>query len=529
MYRKIFLIIIFLNFSFFVYPTTENLKKETGEEDVIYPIAERLSTQGYAQPCNGIYLTLEEVSWLAISNNFDIQLAQFDAQFKETDIDKVSSIYDTLIEAEAKFRDNQSKSSSSFAGTRSETRDYNLGASQKFPTGTTLGLDFDNQRSWSNSGFVTVNPAYNSSAKLTIKQELGKNFFGIKDRSNIKITKIDIQNAQYTSLDKIEQMLSTTQKTYWKIALCLNVVKIRDNMLIKANELFQINKEKILKGIIEKPQLVASEANLRQKEIDLILAQNELEFHINELKLLLNLEDEDKAILPKENFDRSSFLVVNPEHRQEIDLVAQPIELSQALKIAFQRRRDYLRAKNEIDAKKIKLVMQENNLWPEINLEASISRNGLARHFSQAIEDISSEDNPEYFLSLKITFPLQNREARSEFNKAKLEKAKALLNFKKIERKILVEIKDNVRNCNILGQRAKKQKHVVKLQEEKLAAELKAYQYGRSDTDTVIRYQDDLLFSKLLYTQALLDYKEALIELAVKKNILLDRFWKDTL
>jgi outer membrane protein TolC len=173
--------------------------------------------------------------------------------------------------------------------------------------------------------------------------------------------------------------------------------------------------------------------------------------------------------------------------------------------------------------------MQKNNLWPEINLEASVSRNGLNNHFSQAIQDISSEDNREYFLGLKIKFPLQNRQAKSEFNKAKIEQAKALLDLKRIERWILIEMKDGVRNCRILEQRASKQENVVRLQEEKLAAELKAYQYGRSDTDTVIRYQDDLLSSRLLYTQALFDYKQSLVELSLKENILLDHFWKDEL
>ena len=132
-------------------------------------------------------------------------------------------------------------------------------------------------------------------------------------------------------------------------------------------------------------------------------------------------------------------------------------------------------------------------------------------------------------MGLEIKFPLQNREAKAEFNKAKIEKAKALINLKKIERQILIEIKDYVRNCNILEERVNKQENVVNLQEEKLMAELKAYQYGRSDTDTLIHYQDDLLLSQLLYLGALLDYKEALIELSLKENVLLDRFWKDTL
>jgi outer membrane protein TolC len=513
MFRKIFFIIIFLNFCLLICPAKEDLAEDTGAEDTIYPTSEYGLFKEKRFISNGIYLSLDEVCSFALSNNFDIQLAQFDAQFKEADLDKARSVYDVFIEAEANFNDDRRKSSSVFSGTKTETRNYKLGISQKLPTGTTLGVDFDNQRLWTNSGYTSVNPAHDSSVKLSLKQELGRNFFGIKDRSNIKITKIDIQNARYTSLDKIEQMLSTVQNVYWRIAHYLNIVKIRQDMLIQASELFKINQEKIHKGIIERPQLIASEANLRQKEIDLILAQNEFAFHINELKFLLNLDDEDKIILPKDD------LVLSEQLKG----------LDESLEVAFQHRRDYLKAKNEVDSKEIKLVMERNNLWPEINLESSAARNGLREHFSQAMKDVSSEDNPEYFFGLSIEFPLQNREARSGFNKAKIEKAKALIGLKKIERKILVDIKDSVRNCNILQQRAQKQENVVKLQEEKLIEELKRYKYGRSDTDTVIRYQDDLLSSKLLYTQALLDYKQALIELSLKENSLLDKYWKDTL
>lgn len=222
MYKKIFFILIFLNFTLPVFSTEE-----------LYKIS------------NALYLTLDEVCELALNNNFDIQLAKFDVQLKETDLDKVTSIYDTVIEAEAKFKDDQKKNASSFAGTEFNTRNYNFGVSKKLPIGTTLELNFDNERSWTNSGYTTINPAHESLAKLTLKQELGRNFFGIKDRSNVKITKIDIQNAYYTSLDKIEQILSDVQKTYWRIVQYLDIVKIKKDMLLKAQELFQINKEKI--------------------------------------------------------------------------------------------------------------------------------------------------------------------------------------------------------------------------------------------------------------------------------------------
>ncbi len=509
MYRKISSLLIFITLCFPVYYVMG------AQQDNFYiPPLDDVGLRDAESDSKVVYSTLKEISDLALRNNFDIQLAQFDAMLRETDLDKAVSLYDIIVKSEARFTDNQRREVSTFSGTRSRVNNYSLSVSQRLPTGTNIEMNFDNTRSWTDYPlYTTVNPAYESSVRLALKQELSKNFFGLNDRSRIKITRIEIQNARYTSLDKIEQMLAEVQRLYWVIARDLDIVCVRREMYARASELFQLNKDKIKKGIIEKPQLVSSEANLKQKEIDLLLAQNELKSHINELKFLLNLEDKKVIILPGES----------------LECVSQEQILTEALKVAFSHRRDYLRAKNDVRSQDLRLIMKRNSLWPEINLEASISRNGLNNHLSEAINDISSEDNPEYFLGFKITFPLQNREARSEFNKAKIEKTKALINLKKTEYRILTQIKNRVRDCNILRKRVDKQRNVVRLQEEKLTAELKAYRYGRSDTDTIIRYQNDLLLSRIMYSQALLEYREALIELLLSENCLLDKFWKDTL
>jgi len=501
--NRVSIFIIFAILLFMFLSISEGINEEKTQEDI-----------GLGKLYNkAIYMMLDDVCEIALSNNFDIQLAQFDAQLKAADLDDARSIYDTIVEVEAKYKDDELKSASTLSGTKAKMHNYDFGISRKLPTGTTLELDFENERSWTDSTTATVNPAHESLLKLTLKQELGKNFFGIEDRSNIKITKIDIENAEYTSLDKIEESLSQVQKTYWEIVKHLNIVKIRKDMVLYAQELFQINEEKIQKGIIESPQLLSSQANLRQKEIDLILAENDLYYYINKLKLLLNIQDKNKIILPK----------------QEFDINVSKLDLDKTLRTAFYYRRDYSKARNEVESKRINLVMKKTSLFPEIDLEASVARNGLDDHFSQAINDITSEDNPEYFLGLKIRFPLENRQAKSEFNKAKIEDAKALLNLKKVEYQILIDIKDSVRNSNILGESLKRWLDVVKLQEDKLSAELKHYQYGRSDTDTIIKYQDDLLNSKILYTKAMLDYKESLIDVVSKQNLLLDNYWEKVL
>jgi len=58
------------------------------------------------------HLSLDEVTKLALNNNFDIQLAKYDAWIARTDNDVARSIYDTMFEALVEYRDDESKQTS---------------------------------------------------------------------------------------------------------------------------------------------------------------------------------------------------------------------------------------------------------------------------------------------------------------------------------------------------------------------------------------------------------------------------------
>ena len=173
--------------------------------------------------------------------------------------------------------------------------------------------------------------------------------------------------------------------------------------------------------------------------------------------------------------------------------------------------------------------MSKNNLWPEINLKASLARNGIGDHFDQAVEQISKEDNPELITSIVISIPLENTKARAELDQSQIEKAKALLLLKLLERKIFIRTVDSVRTCQILLERAKNRQAIAELQERKLAEEQKRFNFGRSDTDTIIRFQEDLLQAKWKAAQAIYDYLISAIDLRKKEGVLLNTYWEGSI
>ncbi len=459
--------------------------------------------------CADYTLSLEKTTQLALQNNFDIQLAKYDAWIARTDKKVAESIYDTIFEAEVQYRDNQKKRTSTIIGTQALDNDYNIGLSKKLPTGTTLEVDLMNSRNFTDSVFTTSPLTHDSTLGMTITQELGKNFFGLRDRWGIKIALVDIENSEYTSLEKIEEEISDVQKAYWDLVLQIERVKIEQDMVDQAKRLYDLHQEKLKDGLVEMPDVLASQANYEKSKNDLIFAENQVHAKENVLRLLLNISDDHIRILPTDTF-------ALPELQRP---------LAPTLKKAFENRRDYKRAVNDVKSKDIQLTVKKNNLWPEINLTASLERNGLGDHFKPAVENITREDNPNLFAGLTINIPLENRAARGAKKAAELEKAKTLVALKLLERKITLEVVDQVRDSNVFAELADNSEHIANLQAQKLEEEGKRFRQGRSDTDTLIRFQKDVVQARAEAAAAKHRYHAAMVDLETRSGVLLGKYF----
>jgi len=463
----------------------------------------------FAQEEHRIYkLSLVEVTNIAVENNLDIQMVKYDAFISETSLGTAKSIFDVILDAEINYQNDQGKKTSFASGTKTIDNDYNVGISKKFASGTNIKVNMNNNRNWTNSSSAISVLNHNSSLGLSLTQELGKNFFGIKDRSNIDITKLDIENSGYTSLEKIETIISVVKKAYWDLVLQLKKVEIQKNMVGQAKRLYDLYQKKLEDGLAELPEAIASEANYKDRINNLIMEENSVKTKENFLKLLLNIKDDNTTIKPIDDY--------------HLDVADQ--DFTESLKVAFDNRRDYLKAMNTITIKNITLIIEKNSNLPTVNLTASLVKNGLGDHFKQSVANITAEDNLDYSVGLAFSLPLGNRDAKAKLKKAEYEKAKALITLKLVERIITIEISDQVRDCNIYKKFALNSINIAKLQAQKLEEEEKRFNLGRSDTDTLIRYQEDVIQAKQLSVLAQYQFYSALVDLELEKGTLLANY-----
>lgn len=458
-------------------------------------------------------LSLDDATRLALRNNFDIQLAQYDYAIADTYSLEARSIYDTFLSAQAQYQRDRSQKALHLDSSHRTLHRHELGLQKRFPSGTTIRVDQHHQRLRADSSAVAINPSHDSALGLTVAQDLGKNFFGIQNRGSIAIADLDSQNFRYFSLDKIEQSLVNVQIAYWDVVLRKEILRTAKDVLSQARELFEVNQEKIKNRLIEQPEFLASQANYRQKKMDVSIADNDFETAKNILKLYLNAPEDILDLSPS----------------QEMILFDIKENLEESLARAFSYRRDYQAAVNTAKRQGVYLSMKKNNLWPEINLRASFLRNGLGEHFRESVENITREDHSDFSAGIRISFPLENRSARAQLTRAEYEKAQALLNIKFIERRIMISIVDQVRTCNILYAQAKNQKEIADIEKKKYQELKKIFTHGRSDMDTLIRYQQEAALAQQQAALAAYHYKVSLIQLRALEGALLTQYWPDSL
>ena len=457
---------------------------------------------------------LGQISRLCLENSFDVQIAQYEVDINRTDLKASRSIYDTNLNLDAGYLNNQHKSVYSLSGTKSTANNYSFGLSKKIFSGTNIAVDFIGQRNSTDSTSVSITPAYEAEAKISLRQPVGKNYFGLIDRGRIKITKLQIENSDYTALNKIEQALAKAQIAYWNLVLKYEEHLIETNMLKKAESLYALFKKKKELGLIEDAELFAAHANVAKRQSNLLGTEHNLVAANNSLLMCLHLENLEISLSPEEKLDVMRF---------------EPVGTVIALEIAFANRRDYQQARKEVEIKKINLKLKENSLWPEIDLQTSFSHNGVNASQSKAWQDITAQDNPEFYAGINLHFPLENTLARSNRDRARLEKGKAIISLQKVELLIQIGIDTCVDSVNNILQKIKLEREIVGLQKSKLAFEEKRFNAGRSTTDTLIRYQEDLLNAKLSLVRNLFFYKQAEIDLKLAQNSLLAEYSGDEL
>ncbi|MCH8157099.1 MAG: TolC family protein [Nitrospinae bacterium] len=212
-------------------------------------------------------------------------------------------------------------------------------------------------------------------------------------------------------------------------------------------------------------------------------------------------------------------------------IIREEIDLNEAIKTALSQRPDYMGKKKGLENQNIKVRYRENQIYPSVDLVGSLGLNGLSGEavnvtsgtvtgkskfggdYGQALSDTFSTKFFNWGVGMQLSYPLGNRSARSQLTASRLEVAQLLLDIKNLEKEIIVEVREAVRQIKTDSKRVDATRVARRLAEEKLKAEEKKFEVGLSTSFNVLEFQEDLAEEQSKEIKAVIDYNKSKIRL----------------
>ncbi|MBL7072805.1 MAG: TolC family protein [Candidatus Omnitrophica bacterium] len=452
-------------------------------------------------------ISINDCVVFSIYHSFDVELAKLDLYVKETDLMYKEAVFDAFILGGASYAEDKRQQLSVFAADDKQTNEYYVEVEKTLPTGTELSAKWSDTRSWSNTVYTSKNPSHSAELLFEAVQPIGKNIFGYVDRGKVSLTRLAIESADFEMKDTIETFIAKVEKLYWELVFEKKSLEIYEDMLNRAKTLYESDKKNFNIGMIEKVDLLNSEANVEKRKAEFIASENAYRRAEENLKLAINLEEETR-IFPEESLDF--------EYMDKT--------LPYCLEEAFEYRQDYKEKKKDVEVMGLDLLIKANEKWPEVDLNASLAMNGVEVKFDKAFGKTTVADNTYYYAGIEVNIPVENREARAEYKRVNFEKEKAIVELKEKERTIITEVGNAYRDVRTFQTSLQYFGRAVELQTEKLSEEEKRFEYGRSSTKRIIDYQRDLLMAELENALFLLKHRKANVELDKSTGIIYEKY-----
>lgn len=439
----------------------------------------------------------------ALENNSEIKIVRIEPKIKNDDVVIAKSAFEPVFGIDWLIHDNTEISAVPFLTgdltDKTKTITLNAGIAGRLYPGTSYNLEFLNTRYESNSQYQVLNPEYKAEPKISITQPLLRNFGTAVNCAEITIAKNNKMAADEVFKNTVMDIISSTKISYYRYIHAIKSYSIARNSLKRAYELLKINKVRYKKGLISSVDLLETETAVAEKIKYLIAAESNLKTREDDLKLITNLVD-DPAV-----WNAKLELTNMPEFK------AQRLDLIESLLTAFRYRPDYQAKKIELENHNVAIIVTKNALLPTLDLEGSFGLNGLGDTYGNALNTIDSRYK-DWSIGAGFSIPWGSGD-RARYDKSKLEKAQALINLKRLEQKIILDVRDKVREVDIQYRQVRATKVSNKKENENYKAQMERYRAGQVSTHDILDYQNKLSLSELDYTTALIDYNIAIINL----------------
>ncbi|MCG3147421.1 MAG: hypothetical protein PCFJNLEI_00861 [Verrucomicrobiae bacterium] len=438
----------------------------------------------------------------ALQNNLDIQVNRLQPQIGRWGVVSQQGVYDPVLSGSLSYQEDtdpllpQPTDKFLRAG-------IDLGG--RLPTGATYDIGVSETRT---DLELASTRNYTGGWLLTVTQPLLKNAWFASNSAAIRIARKNHQIAQDDFVRQVMDTVSAVQNAYYELMFARENYKAKLEDLNSAKALLAENRKRVEVGVLSPLDVTQAEAGAAEREEAVVVADRAIRDAENVLKRLITQDVSEFAGHELVPADSLAFEMVE-------------LDVTRSTRTALAQRPEYALAKAACDKQNITVQFQRNQLWPQVDLFGTYGNNARSAlttnataSFNNYVSNLADSDAPVWSVGIAVSYPLGSRTDRANYRIARLQSTQAVLDLKRVEQNIVVEVDNAVGKVATNLKRIEATRAAARLAEESLKAEQQKLRAGTSTSFLVLQAQAQLATARSAEIRARTDYDKSLVALA---------------
>lgn len=394
--------------------------------------------------------------------------------------------------------------------------------SQAFPTGTSVTVEFNNNRQYANSPFFNLNPVFNSTFRFAFQQQL---LAGFGLGPNLRFLRIAKNNKKISDIAFKDQVIATVtqiENIYWDLVSAYEQARVNEQSLSFAQQSLDNAQKQLKLESIPAMDVMRAEAEVSKRDQDLTQARTNLQLQELLIKNALTKSLDDPVL---------EAIPVVPTDRLQSGEVTSTGAVQDLIGQALHGRSELAESDIDLANRQISARAAKNALLPSLSLVGFYGGAGLAgplnpiynlpepnsstvpTDFSGAFTNAFNNSSPDYYIGLNLNIPIRNRVAKADQFRSELENRQAELRREQLKKQIRIEVRNAQYALEQTGARVGAARKARDLAQRTFEIMQKERDLGAGSTFQTMTAQRDVAVAELDLVTAMTVYEKAKVEL----------------
>jgi outer membrane protein TolC len=448
-------------------------------------------------------LTLEECIARAMQKNFDLQIQTLSTDIAKEALNAANADFDPNVTATTRRNLNQSAATTSrldgtaLSGPRSDNTTFSAGVSQKVTTGGTVTVSGNTTRVATNSANSTLNPAFGSSASVSLSQPLLKGAGSEVARANIERNKLGVGIALLNYKSRVLSVIRDTEAAYFNLAYARENLVVKKRSLELAAALFEENKVRKSTGVATDLDVLTAEVGVANARRAVIQAE----------QAVSDREDGLFTLIGQFDFKTRPGEVKFGDYTEGVpsfDIV---------YKLARDRSPDFLSTQAQIKQLEIDARSAKQAALPGLNLDTGVGYTATERSYGDAIGNLPEGNGYNWNVGLSLNVPWGIHAEKARYRSAKVSLLQQQTRLQQLDQSLLVNVRTSVRAVESNIATVEIAAKATELSQKQYELQKARFDAGLSTSRLVLQAQDDLEAARVNELQAKVSLRVALADL----------------